>query len=87
MGMADEITNGMLLGHIQAMKNDLQRQIASLDTRLSRKIESLEGKFHWMHHEMQKGFEEARQHREALQEDLNATIHMVAKHERKLARS
>lgn len=36
--------------------------------------------------ETRQSFEEARQHREALQEDLYATIKMVAKHDRRLAK-
>ncbi len=81
--MADEIiTNGILLEHIQAIhgelltvKQDLQQQIARVDA----KVDRLEQKVH-------QGFEEARQHRQALQEDLDATIRMVGKHEVKLTR-
>jgi len=54
--MSDDITNKVLLEHIQGIKNDLQQQI----TNLSQKIDHLSQK-------MDKGFEEARQHRQALQ--------------------
>ena len=84
--MTGEITNGMLLRHIQAMKNDLQQQISTLDRKFTAKFDSLEIRFDDLEVRMESGFEEARQHREALQEDLNATIRMVAKHETKLLR-
>ncbi len=73
--MADEVTNGMLLAHMQGMKNDLQQQIVILN----QKIDGLAQK-------VNEGFEDARLHRQALQEDLDATIRMVGKHEVKLAR-
>lgn len=73
--MAPRITNGILLEHIQGMRNDLQSQINALAlqiTRLERKVDQ--------------GFAEAREHREALQEDLDATIRLQYKHGRKLER-
>lgn len=76
--MSEEISNGMLLEHMQAMKTDLQRQIAGLDKKIDTKITVLE-KY------VRKGFEEARQHRQALQEDLDASIRMLGKHDAKLA--
>lgn len=73
--MADEIiTNGVLLEHIQAMKNDLIQRIDLVDTTVERLTQRVE-----------QGFEEARLHRQALQEDLDATIRMVGKHDKKLA--
>lgn len=69
------ITNGILLQHMQGMKAELKQDIQNVSTR----IDQLEQK-------VDKGFKDARQHREALQEDLNATILMVGKHQRKLAR-
>ncbi len=39
-----------------------------------------------MNIKMNDGFKEARQHREALQEDLDASIRMLGKHDKKLAR-
>ncbi len=77
--MADEITNIMLLRYLERMKADLERQIAALDQKLSGRIDGLEVR-------MNQGFEEARQHRQALQEDLEATMRMLAKHDRKLAK-
>ncbi len=70
--MADDITNIVLLQHIMAMKTGLESQIAALDVKLTT--------------EMRNGFEEAREHRQALQEDLEATMKMLGKHERKLSR-
>lgn len=84
--MADDITNIVLLRHIQAMKSSLEEQIAAVDQKADRNTATLTGKIATLTGEMQKGFEEARQHREALQEDLEATICMLAKHEAKLAR-
>ena len=73
--MADDITNIVLLQHMQAMKSSLELQIAAVDKKVDNNTS-----------EMRKGFEEARQHRQALQEDLEATMHMLSKHETKLAR-
>ncbi len=73
--MADDITNIALLQHIQAMKSGLELQIAAVDQKIDKNTD-----------EMRKGFEEARQHRQALQEDLEATMRMLSKHETKLAR-
>jgi cell division protein FtsL len=88
--MADEIiTNAVILQHIQGMKYDLQQQINSLD----QKISGVSVEVSSLKHEMRQGFEsarlqfeEARQHRQALQEDLDATIRMVGKHQVKLTR-
>lgn len=65
----------MLLEHMQAMKGDLQNQIAGLDKKITVLKEA-----------MHAGFEDARQHRQALQEDLEASMRMLGKHEEKLAR-
>ena len=73
--MADEITNIVLLQHIHAMKSSLESQIAALDQKVDKTTI-----------EMRTGFEEARQHRQALQGDLEATMRMLSKHESKLAR-
>lgn len=87
--MADEITNTVLLEHIQAMKNDLQSQIKDLSVKLlglDGKFTGLDGKVTRLQEAMERGFEEARQHRQALQEDLYATMRIVSKHDKKLAR-
>ena len=79
--MADDITNKMLLEHMQAMKYELQQQINTLQldmTGLKKEVKCLR----W---DMKRGFEEARLHREALQEDLKATMRIQRKHGRKLA--
>jgi hypothetical protein len=80
--MADDITNIVLLNHMQMMKGELQEQIASLDT----KIVVLDGRLTTLTVEVRKGFEDVRLQLLALQEDLEATIRMVGKHDRKLAR-
>jgi len=78
----DNITNKMLLEHMQAMKNELIQKFYGLENRFS----GLENKVSHLEQKMDQGFEEARQHREAMQEDLDATIRMQAKHDKKLAR-
>ena len=83
--MADDITNIVLLEHMQVMKSDLQQQIAALDQKIDQKIARVEKNTANLTEEMRKGFEEARQHRQALQEDLEATMRMLAKHNVKLA--
>lgn len=71
--MDDVITNRMLLEHMQGMKNELKEQTRGIEGRLTR----LESK-------VDRGFEEAKIHRQALQEDLEATMRQQGKHERKL---
>lgn len=80
--MANAITNKMLLEHMQAMKQDLLRQISGLDT----KVGGLDAKVSRLEERVERGFEDARLHRQALQEDLEATMRMLAKHEAKLVR-
>jgi hypothetical protein len=84
--MASDITNIVLLQHIQAMKSGLESQMEALKNSLESKIVSLDTRVDTLTTEMQRGFEEARQHRQALQEDLEATMLMLSKHEAKLAR-
>ncbi|MBU0767137.1 hypothetical protein KKF55_05175 [Patescibacteria group bacterium] len=78
--MADEITNKVLLEHMQGMKYELQQQIMGLENRMG----GVEQRMGGLEQRMEDGFEEARQHRQALQEDLEATITMQAKHQQKL---
>ncbi len=80
--MADDITNIVLLQHIHAMKTGLEQQISNVD----RRIASLEQKVDTNTIEMRKGFQEAGEHRQALQEDLEETIRVLSKHEKRLAR-
>ena len=87
--MSEEITNIVLLKHMQGMKNDLQQQIADLDVKiggLDTKIGSLDTKVSRLEKRVAEGFEDARLHRQALQEDLEATMRMLSKHDAKLAR-
>ena len=80
--MADDITNKMLLEHMQAMKNDLQQQIGEIKIQLADLKENVTD----LTIEMRQGFEDARQHRQALQEDLEATMRLQGKHSATLAR-
>lgn len=87
--MVDDITNIMLLQHMQGMKSDLQLQIAAVYqkiTALEKKTGGVEKNMASMAEEMRNGFEEARMHRQSLQEDLEATMRMLSKHSTKLAR-
>ena len=76
------ITTRTLLEHIQGMKSDLQTQI----TDVAQSLKDLKKDVTNLTESTKRGFEEAREHRQALQEDLNATIRMVGKHEVKLAK-
>ena len=87
--MADAITNTMLLEHMQAMKYDLQEQIKGLGRHvggIDQKLERLAQRVTRLAEDMRQGFEEAREHRQALQEDLDATMRLQFKHSKKLAR-
>lgn len=90
--MADDITNGVLLEHIQGMRNDLQQQINSLKQQmtglgqsLQQQISTLDRKVTHFSEEMHQGFEDARLHRQALQEDLEETMRVQSKHAAQLA--
>lgn len=83
------ITNAVLLQHMQGMKSELKQDIKCLGER----IDSLENKVTGLEKKVDIGFENARlrfedahKHREALQEDLNATILMVGTHDETLKR-
>lgn len=83
------ITGKVLLQHMQGMKGDLQTQIERLEKKVDKTIERMDQGFERMDRGfevMREGFEDARLHREALQEDLYATMRVQAKHGRKLAR-
>jgi hypothetical protein len=73
--MADDITNLVLLEHMQAMKADLQTQITALDRKMEKRFTGVEEKL-----------EDVRQHSLMLEEDLKAAIDILLKHDRKLAR-
>jgi hypothetical protein len=72
------ITNKMLLEHIQAGNNSLRHEF-------KKDIERLEKKMDRKFADVDRRFEEARTHREGIQEDLEATIKMQASHDRELA--
>jgi len=87
--MADAITNKMLLEHMQAMKYELQTQIGGVEQRLGGVENGLTGLGECVNNlasDMRQGFEDARQHRQALQEDLEATMRLQGKHTATLAR-
>ena len=88
--MADDITNGMILEHMHAMKYDLLQKIQGTKDDLLRQMlimkNDLQRQIYILDAKVDKGFEEARQHRQTLQEDLEATMRMLSKHETKLAR-
>ncbi len=77
--MAGDITNKMLLEHMQGMKSELQEQMARMQIDLQGQITNQTG-------EMRQGFSDTRKDIQALQEDLEATMQMVGKHDTKLAR-
>lgn len=66
--MADDITNIVLLQHIHAMKSSLELQIAALDQKVTAVDQKVDRNTASLTAEMRKGFEEARQHRQALQQ-------------------
>lgn len=75
------ITGKILLDHIQSSKLELKQDIRNLSTQfdsLEKRLDSLEVK-------VEDGFRDAREHREMLQIDLDATIRMQSRHERELA--
>ncbi len=75
------ITGKVLLDHIQSSKLELKQDIRDLSGRfnsLEKRLDSLEVK-------VEDGFREAREHREALQIDLDATIRMQFRHDKELA--
>ena len=73
----DEITNAMLLRHMQAMKSDLEKQIKSVEKSLDAKMNR---GFQAIHFEL----EEARIQRTALQEDMEANMMLLIKHDKRM---
>lgn len=84
--MADDITNIVLLQHMQAMKSSLEVQISAVKSTLEQQIAAVDQKIDKNTQEMRTGFTETRQHLQALQEDLVATMQMLSRHEKKLVR-
>ncbi|MBI3336367.1 hypothetical protein HYZ98_02255 [Candidatus Peregrinibacteria bacterium] len=78
--MADEITNKVLLEHMQGMKYELKQEMKDM----KQEIRGVKNDVVRLEQKVDRGFEEAKEHRQALQEDLEATIAMQAKHQRKL---
>lgn len=75
------ITNRMLLEHQQAMKRELTDRITALEERVDRGFTDVNHRFM----DVDRRFDEARRHREGLQEDLEATMMMQYRHEKELA--
>jgi hypothetical protein len=65
------ITNRMLLEHMQGQKNELMQRIEESNQELKREFGQ---RFDRLEREIRNGFEEAHQHRQALQEDLEVTM-------------
>ncbi|MFA6038966.1 MAG: hypothetical protein WCV62_03510 [Candidatus Peribacteraceae bacterium] len=87
--MADAITNAMLLEHMQAMRSGLEQKMGSLEQKMGsmeQKIENVKMDLQDFKMEVREGFEDARLHRRALQEDLEATIKLQAKHDSAISR-
>jgi hypothetical protein len=86
--MPEEITNRVLLEHMQAMKYDLQQQITGIKGEIvgiKSEVIGIKGELRDLRSDMNKGFDEARKHRQELQQDMDATINMLMKHDKKLA--
>ncbi len=82
------ITGKILLQHMQAGFNRMDRQFKKIDERFKQvdeRFERLERRVDEGFADANRKFEEARLHREALQEDLDATIRKQAVHDRELA--
>jgi predicted nucleic acid-binding Zn-ribbon protein len=91
--MAARITTGILLEHIQAMKGELLKEISGLGLRMDRlelRLDKMEDRLDLridsLEQRMVDGFEDARLHRTALQEDLDATIRMQYRQNKTIAR-
>jgi hypothetical protein len=83
--MTQEITNLVLLEHMQAMKADLQQQITGIKSEMvgiKGEMSGIKGELRTLRVDMEKGFAEAHRHRQELQEDLDATINMLMKHDK-----
>ena len=76
------VTNKVLLEHMQAMKNDLQKQI----TEIKIDIKGIKGDLSSLSQKVDHGFEDAHLHRQALQEDLEATMEKQYQQGQQLAR-
>ncbi len=84
--MRNRVTNVVLLKQMHLMKSDIQVQMQFMKNDLQVQIQSMRVQIAVLDERTSKGFEEARQHRQALQEDLEATMRMLYKHDKKLAR-
>jgi len=78
----------MLLEHMQGMKYEFLQRIGSVDGRLENmdgRLKNVEEGLKGLRQDTNQGFEEARQHRQALQEDLEETMRVQNGHTKKLA--
>ncbi len=78
------ITNRILLDHIMVNTGAIDRLSRRVDG-LSGSVDGLSQRVDRLEEKMDRKFEEAKQHRDNLQEDLEATILMQFKHQKQLA--
>lgn len=79
------ITNRMLLEHIQAGKHELKQEFGRRFDHLEKRVDTLEMEMRNGFNSVRRELDEARRHREMLQEDLHATIKMQFQHQKQLA--
>lgn len=86
------ITNRILLEHIQSSKlevlqklNDSTNELTGRIDKLENRVGRLENRVGSLEVRVERNFEEARLHRQALREDLDATIRTQFKHGKQLA--
>ena len=86
-----EITNLVLLQHIQAMNSDIllkmKKGFAHVDKKFERinlRMDKLDGKMNEGFATMDQGFKNVRKDIQALQEDLYETMRVQGKHSRKI---
>jgi len=73
--MVDDITNTVLLEHMQAMKSELLQRISTIEHDIKQ-----------IGQNMKQGFEDAHKDRGAPREDLEETMRVQGVHAEKLAR-
>lgn len=76
-----DITTRILLGHMQAGFNRIDRQFKHMDER----FQQIDKRFDRLERRVEEGFEEARVDRQGIHEDLDATIRLQAKHDQQIA--
>lgn len=82
----NDVTNGMILRHMQGMKYELEQKIGSLGQKMNVVKNALQLQIVRLEQKVDQGFDDARRHRQALQEDLEETMRVQSRHDTKLAR-